>query len=166
MPDFRIAIAYETSTLGAAALEVCGRLQQQFNDSFRFHIATRSFCTLGGLPGTAAAAAAAAAAARASMIFVASAGGLPSALRHWLRGCIATADRRAPVALVDMTATGSVNAPAVHEFLESVAREHHLDLIRKERFGNAPRVVWHPEDQAAAANRANGNSRRQWGINE
>ena len=155
IPEFRIAIVYETQATGTAAMELCQRLMTSFQNMFLFRVIVESFAALEeelrfrkSLR----------AAAGADMIFVGSAGSLPVPLLRWLKECIAHRGD-APVALVDMTAEDSRDAAAVHRFLNEMARSHHLDLISKESF-NIPagtvgvRSIAHPSNI------------RHWGINE
>jgi hypothetical protein len=152
--EFRIEIVYENPTAGVSALTLCERLIEQFSGTFPLHVATHSFKALedelqtASLPH-----------AGADMIFVASAGTLPTALVEWLN----RQDQRgadAPVALVDMTLQQTPNAGRIHEFLKCAAERHRLELFCKEHF--EPGTTFTSSSPRSFPS----HTIRHWGINE
>jgi hypothetical protein len=157
VPEFRIAILYETKALGIAAMRLCERLTKRFEEALLFHVAVESFQSLEfeerfneSLS----------AAAGSNMILVGSAGGFPASLRRWLAGSMKGRQEDAPVALVDLTAEDAANAEKIHHFLQEVAETNRFDLISREQFSAAASATANTPVPHAAQNR------RHWGINE
>ena len=156
--EFRVVIVYETPAIGSAAMNLCERLMEKFNDSYLFRFAVESFDKLEeethfeqSLK----------AAESAEMIFIGSAGGLPTKFLEWFQRCVEHRREDVPVALVDMTSDTGVRAAEVHELLRSVAKAYHLDLISKEQ-SVRPTVT----ATTSSTQRSQPADVRHWGINE
>lgn len=157
IPEFRIAILYETKALGISALRLCERLTKRFEEALLFHVAVESFQSLeveerfnqslSAAAGT-------------NMILVGSAGGFPASLRRWLAGCMERRPEDTPVALVDLTAEDTTDAAKIHHLLKEVAETNRFELISREQFSASVGVAANSPVQPAAQNR------RHWGINE
>lgn len=158
-PEFRVVIVYETHAIGLAAMRLCQRLMDKFNDSYLFRVATESFDGLEQEPRFEQSLKAAEGA---DMIFVGSAGALPARFLKWFKQCVEhQREEDAPVALVDMTSDISTHAEDVHELLRSAAKAHPLDLISKEQLV-CPTVT----TTTSSAQRSHRGDIRHWGINE
>jgi hypothetical protein len=156
-PEFRMEIVYENPAAGLAALTVCERLMEQFHTSFPLHVATHSFKAiedeLRDEKGSSSVA---------NMIFVASAGTVPTAFGQWLNRRIGHSHMDVPMALVDMTARETPNARRIHEFLKSAADVHHLDHFSKEHFEGATTI----SSSNSSTRTVSSHGLRHWGINE
>ena len=156
--EFRVVIVYETPAIGSAAMKLCERLMEKFNDSYLFRFAVESFeeleeqtCFEQSLK----------AAESAEMIFIGSAGALPAKFVEWFKRCVEHRREDVPVALVDMTSDTSARAEEVHELLRSAAKAYHLDLISKEQSAR-PAVT----ATTSSTQRRHPANVRHWGINE
>jgi len=156
--EFRIVIVYETPAIGSAAMKLCERLVEKFNDSYLFRFAVSSFEKLEDQTRFDESLKAAESA---DMIFVGSAGALPARFLAWFKRCVEHRREDVPVALVDMTSDTSARAEDVHELLRSAAKAHHLDLISKEQF--VLPVTTATTSSTPGSHRGNV---RHWGINE
>ena len=157
-PEFRVVIVYETNAIGSAAMGLCQRLMEKFDDSRLFRFAIESFEELEQQSRFEQSLKAAEGA---DMIFVGSAGALPTTFREWFKQCVEHRHENSSVALVDMTAESSSHAAEIHEFLRAAAQAHHLDLISREQ-------LVHPAGTAttSTAQSSHRGEIRHWGINE
>ena len=154
-PEFRIEIVYENPTAGAPALVMCEHLIEQFSDVLALSVGTHSFKAIEDELR-----AQECADSSADMIFVASAGTIPTAFVQWLNRCIKRSEEHAPIALVDMTMQATPNAELIHALLKRAAQVHHLDHFSKEHF-EQPTTFTSSSLGAAPSRRV-----RHWGINE
>ena len=154
-PEFRIEIVYENPAAGVPALTVCERLIDQFHNTFVLRVETHSFKAIEDELQ-----ASECASPTADMIFVASAGTVPTAFVQWLKRRIEHSRSQAPMALVDMTRHEIPNAHRIHEFLKRAAEAHQLDHFSKEHF-ERPTTFTSSSPRTVPAHRA-----RHWGINE
>ena len=157
IPEFRIAILYETKALGIAAMHLCERLRSRFEQALPFHVTVESFQSLEleerfnhSLH----------AAAGSDMVMVGSAGGFPTVLRRWLIGFTSSRQPDAPVALVDLTAQGTANAARIHRFLREMAETNRVDLFSRELSRLSASKA------SCRSARSPAQNCRHWGINE